>query len=211
MLPHRLGQRRVAQLSIEHRFELGVAPGDHIAHHHDADVVGDVFGVVPAKSFDLPRLQECAHRRIHVVVGALNVMALPLQQSRKGGHRRAADTDEMNLHATPPSSMTRRGVSVAMTRACTPMGSVIDGPAVRPDGNPKITGPLNALNSAASVSRASGFPLGSSHPTNSPRTTADARSRMPANRSCVSMRSRRYGRSSTSSRNSTWPFGGANA
>src|ERR1700736_936387 len=191
MLPHRLGQRRVAQLSIEHRFELRVAPGNHIAHHHHADVVGDVFRVVPGKCCDLLRLQERAHRWINVVVGSLNVMALPLQQSRKGGHRRTAHPDEMNLHATPASSMTRRGVSVAMTRACTPMGRVIDGPAVWPDGNPKITGPLNALNSAASVSLASGSPRGSSHPTNSPRTTADARSRMPANRSCVSMRSRR--------------------
>ena len=43
------------------------------------------------------------------------------------------------------------------------------------------------------------------------RRAPTARDRMPLRHSCVSMRSSRYGRSATSSRNSTQPGGGSNA
>src|SRR5207244_878354 len=94
---------------------------------------------------DVFRFQEGAHRRIDVRVGALDVVSLPLQQRGKRGHRRAANTDEMNFHATPASSITSRGALWAITRVVTPNGSVIDGPDVWPDGNPKITGPAKSL------------------------------------------------------------------
>ena len=52
---------------------------------------------------------------------------------------------------------------------------------------------------------------GSSQRGSSPKTIADARDSRPDSRSCVSMRSIRYGRSATSSMNRMCPAGGSNA
>ena len=98
-----------------------------------------------------------------------------------------------------------------MTRAVTPSGSVNAGPSTWPTGRPNTTGPRNARRTEASVARAVGSPHGSSHPGNVPSTIAAARERMPASCSCVRRRSSRYGRSATSSMNSTQPSGGSNA
>ena len=154
MVPHGLRQRAVAQLSIEHRFELGVPARNRVADNHHLDAVGDVRRIVAGECANMFRFQKGAHRRIDIRVGALNVASLPLQQRRKRGHCRAANTDQMNFHATLASSITSRGALCAITRAVTPNGSVIDGPDVWPDGNPNITGPAKPLNRSASVSRA---------------------------------------------------------
>ncbi len=93
----------------------------------------------------------------------------------------------------------------AITVARTPNGSVSVAPEVWPEGRPKSTGPAKPAITSATIERAVGWPSGSSHLGSSPKTTADARARMPLSRSCVSMRSIRNGRSPTSSRNSTNP------
>ena len=49
LLPNRLRKRHVADLSIEHFFDLGVAARDRVAHHDKIDVGNDVFSAVAAE------------------------------------------------------------------------------------------------------------------------------------------------------------------
>src|SRR5262245_58908966 len=98
-----------------------------------------MFALVAGQSWDAFVGQEVAHRRIDILVGARNVQAPPLQHRRQRRHGGAADANQMNLHETAPSSMMIRGRASATTRHLTPNGSVIDAPAVCPDGNPNRT------------------------------------------------------------------------
>ena len=94
-------------------------------------------------------------------------------------------------------------------RTSTPNGSVQRRPGRVPDGKPNSTGPGNPRDSRAITSRAVGPPARLVAAAAARRRRARAaRASMPAQRSCVSMRSSRYGRSPTSSRNSTQPSGG---
>src|SRR5688572_4298234 len=206
-----LRQRAIPRFAIEHGLELDVAPRDGIANDHKIDVAGDVLRVVAAQRADLLRRQERAHRRIHVLVRTLHVMSLLLEERGQCCHGRPANSDKVNRHATPASSIVTRGWPFATTRARTPNGRVTSGPRVCPDGKPCTTGPSKSLSRLASTLLAETAPPGSSQSLKSPSTIADARSTTPASRSCVSMRSIRNGRSLTSSRKSTWPSGGSNA
>src|SRR3954452_19864534 len=212
MFADRLGQRAIADLSVQRLLELGVAARNRVADDDQVEITGDVLRLISDERANPFRGEEVAHRRVHVLVRSLDVVPFPLQHRGERGHRRAAYADQMNrAHWTADSSMTRRGLSPAMMRAVTPNGSVIAGPTVWPDGNPISTGPGKSANRSAITARAVGSPDGSSHRGSSPITTPDARAKRPLCTSCVTMRSRRYGRSPTSSRNSRWPAGGSNA
>src|SRR5581483_11076190 len=212
MIANRFGQRAETDLAVEDLFELRVAARYRIADDDEVDVGGDVFGTVPDERAYPFRRQEVAHRRIDVLVRPLDLEALALQHRRERRHRGAAYAYQMHApHETADSSMTTRGRSPATTRHWTPNGSVIAGPVVCPEGNPRTTGPGNRLKRSAITERPDISPDGSAQFGNSPMTTADARARRPACASWVTSRSRRYGRSPTSSRNSTYPGGGSNA
>ncbi len=147
--------------------------------------------------------QEVAHRRIDVLVRAAHVVALALQHRRERGHRRAADADQMNARHRSLDSHCRFfdrssiGPRRRRRRARrTPNGSV----SVAPGG---VAGRKTEQHRAGEIrqrvarrqSRAVGPPPA--------RRTAAARRRrsptparsMPVSRSCVSIRSIRYGRS----------------
>ena len=136
VIADRLRQRAIPPLLLEHRLQLRVAARNGVAHDHEIDVGRDVRSVVSGEGADLFRFQKRAHRRVDVFVRSLDVAARALQQCRQRRHRGAAHTDQMNLHATPASSITSRGAALATTRALTPNGSVSDGPAVWPEGKP---------------------------------------------------------------------------
>ncbi len=96
LLAHQLGQRAVADLALEHRFEFGVAARDGVADADQAEVAGDVLRLVAVERQDALLAQEGAHRRVDRLVGAAHVPAAHLEHGGDRGHRRAADADEMN-------------------------------------------------------------------------------------------------------------------
>ena len=164
--------------------------------------------------------EKVAHRRIDVLVGAPHVVSLVLQERRERRHGRAADADEMNalscrLDDMPPydrrfldhDSGRRAGDDAART----PNGSVTSARTCGPTGDRR--GPAlenrrarrrrrRALPDCRPARRISATRR-TRRPTRAPRR--------PLNRSCVSIRSSRYGRSPTSSRKSTQPAGGSKA
>src|SRR5215203_5050130 len=211
MLAYGFRQRAVPHLPLEYRLELGVAPRDGVADDDQIDLAGDVVGAVPAQRADVLSGEKRAHGRIDVLIRALHVVPFVLQERSQRRHRRATDSDEMNCHSTPASSIITRGLPFATTRARTPNGRVTSGPRVWPEGKPCTTGPSKSFRRPASTVLAATAPPGSSQSTKSPSTIANARSTMPASCSCVTIRSRRNGRSPTSSRNRMWPLGGSKA
>ena len=58
VIAHGFGQRAIANLAIQDLFELGVAAGDRIAHHHQVDVRADVLSAVA-----LERGDPCSRRK----------------------------------------------------------------------------------------------------------------------------------------------------
>src|SRR5262249_61138168 len=154
-----------------------------------------------------------AYRRVPVLIGTSYIEALLLQHRGERRHRGPAHSDQVHTHhhSTADSSMISRGCTSAITRQVTPNGSVTAGPIVWPDGNPNNTGPGKSLNKFRITERAVGVPDGSSQRGSWLMTTALAFARRPVCCSCVTMRSSRYGRSPTSSRNSTYPGGGVKA
>jgi hypothetical protein len=90
------GQRAVGDLSIQDFLELRITAGDGVADDDEVEVAGDVLGAVAAPCFDAFGEQEIAHRRIDVLVRALNVAAFPLEHRRQGRGGGTADTDHVN-------------------------------------------------------------------------------------------------------------------
>ena len=188
-----------------------------------SSVGGDVLGAVALQRRDPLLLQEVAHRRVDVLVGSAHVVAAALEQGGERGHGGPADANQVDSRHLRCAPVSPRSVLASIqrplprspapdwvrptTRARTPSGSVSVAPLVCPDGRPNSTGPGKSFISGRTVALAAGEPPGSSQPGSSPKTTADVRARMPARRSWVSIRSSRYGRSDTSSRNSTDPAG----
>src|SRR5262245_11991490 len=210
VLANRLGQRTVPDFPIQHLLELRVAARDRVADHDQIEIAGDVLRLVPDQSRYALGGEKVAHRWIDVLIRTADLKALALQHRGERGHRRAADTDHMD-HWTAASSMMRRGRAPPTTRAVTPNGSVMAGPVVWPEGKPISTGPGKSLSRSAMTLRPVRSPAGPLQFGSSPMTTAAARARIRVCCNCSTCRSRRYGRSPTSSRNSTNPRGGANA
>ena len=92
----RLGKRAVANLSIEHFFELGVPARDRVADHDEIQITTDVLGAVADEDGHTLGSEELAHRRIDVLIRPSHVEAFALQHRRKRRHSRAADADEVN-------------------------------------------------------------------------------------------------------------------
>ena len=89
-------------------------------------------GIVALQRDDLLFREEVAHRRIHVLVRAADVVPARLQHRREGRHRRPADANQVNPlhHATAASSRRAPARLRPMTRARTPKGSVMQAPFV---------------------------------------------------------------------------------
>jgi tryptophan synthase alpha subunit len=86
-------------LAVEDFLELGVATRDGVADHDEIDVARDVAGSIAAQHRNAFALEEVAHRRVDVLIGAAYVAAFALEHRGKRRHRGAADTDEMDaLH-----------------------------------------------------------------------------------------------------------------
>ena len=81
---------------------------------------------------DLLLRQEIAHRRIDVLIRSSDVVTAGLEHRGERGHRRAADTDQMNaLHGATAASSTISALSPsARRRARTPKGNVMQAPDV---------------------------------------------------------------------------------
>src|SRR5688500_14239695 len=182
MLAHGFRQRAVPHLSLEYRLELHIAARDRVAHDDQADLARDVPGAVAAQRADVLGREERAHRGVDVLVRPLHVMSFLLQKRGQRRHGRSTNSDEMNRHSTPASSIITRGLPFATTRARTPNGRVTRGPRVCPDGKPWTTGPAKSFSRLASTDFAAIAPPGSSQSTKSPSTIAEARPSTPESR-----------------------------
>ena len=103
-IANRFGQRAVPDFAFEHALELGVAARDRIADDHQIDVRADVICRIAGHDADALGLEEVAHRRIDVLVGAADVVAAVFQQRGEGRHRRAADADQVDPATCPERS-----------------------------------------------------------------------------------------------------------
>ena len=102
LLPNELGKRAVPNFSIQHFLELGVSARDGVAHDHRSEVGGDVIGTITGKYGNAFRRQKVAHRRVDILIRAANLDAFALDHRGDGGHRRAADPDEMQTLTQRP-------------------------------------------------------------------------------------------------------------
>jgi hypothetical protein len=96
LLADRLRERAIANLPLQHAFQLGVAARDGVADDHQVDVAGDVLRRIAGHRADPLAGEKVAHRRVDVLVGAADVVAAAAQQRRERGHGGAADPDQVN-------------------------------------------------------------------------------------------------------------------
>ncbi len=96
VIAHSFRERAVTDLPLQDALELGVASRNRVPDHDEVDVRCDVLGSVSAERRDSLLDQEIAHRRIHILIGALDVVPSTLEQRRERGHGRAADADQMD-------------------------------------------------------------------------------------------------------------------
>ena len=114
---------------------------------------------------------------------------------------RSTQSRRRRIPGSPPTATGRRRRARARRAAASARGRRYGPPA-----GPQTHGPGEAAERARRRRRGrSPSRPASSQPGISPKTMAPARASTPANRNCVSSRSMRYGRSPTSSRNSTQP------
>ena len=92
-----LGQGEAGQVSGQHRLGLGVVPADDVPHHHQVGGRNQVFRAVAVLKRDSQALQQGAHGRVDVLVGAGHAIALLLQDTGQGRHAGAADAEEVDV------------------------------------------------------------------------------------------------------------------
>ena len=92
-----LGQGEPGEVFLQHRLGLGVVPADDVAHHHQVGDRRQVFRAVAVLDGDSQALQQGAHGRIDVLVGAGHPIALLLQNAGQGRHAGAADAQEVDV------------------------------------------------------------------------------------------------------------------
>ena len=74
VIADRFGQRAIPDLAIEDLFELRVASRDGVADDDEIELGADVIGAVALERGDALLNEKVAHRRIHVLVRAANVV-----------------------------------------------------------------------------------------------------------------------------------------
>ena len=107
-----LRQRKVRQLAVEDFLDLRVAAPDSVADHDEVRVGREVFRAVATAQRDAFLLQKRRHRRINVLVGTGDDVALVAQRGGDRAHRRAADSEEVKVlgireHERPQGSSGR--------------------------------------------------------------------------------------------------------
>ena len=144
VLADRFGQRAVANLAIEHLFELGIAARDRVADDHQIEIAGDVLGAGSRPASEClrrPGSRSSADRRPDRSRGR---RALALQHRRERRHRRAADADEMDLACSLNRRLLddepRRGAGDDAARRRRTAASSPDR-RCGPEGKPISTGP----------------------------------------------------------------------
>ena len=85
----RLGQREVKALGLERRLQLRVAALDRVADDEDHVLRGQVLRLVAGLDRDALFLEEGRHRRVDVLVGAGDGVALVAQHRGHRAHRRS--------------------------------------------------------------------------------------------------------------------------
>jgi hypothetical protein len=91
----RLGQREVIPLRFQRRLQLRIPALDRVAHHEDHVLGGQIFRAVTRLDGDALFRQEGRHRRVDVLVGTGDRVALVAQHRRHRAHRGPANAHEM--------------------------------------------------------------------------------------------------------------------
>ena len=150
-----LGQRAERNALIEHALQFHVAARKRVA---DDDEIGTGIEVGFGKRLryrDAQRFEKRRHRRIGRRIRAGDAEAALLQHAGEGSHRRPADADQMNvfgfshwrshigglLYLTVDASRIRSSTaSSTVSRARTPIGSVMFARETCPERSPNATG-----------------------------------------------------------------------
>ena len=82
----------------QHRLSLGILPADDVTHHHQVGDRRQVFGAVTVLDGNSQALEQSAHGRVDVFVGAGDVVAQLFQNAGQSGHAGAADAEEVDMH-----------------------------------------------------------------------------------------------------------------
>ena len=94
---HGLGQAHVAQVFLEHGFNLCIAAAHGVADDDEVCAGGDVVGLVALEDFDALAFQEGGHGRVDVGICAGNHKALASHGRGNGAHGCAADSEEVDV------------------------------------------------------------------------------------------------------------------
>ena len=95
-----LRARRVGDAAFQQRFDERVAAAHHVADDDDVGLAAaSCSGLVALDQFDAERCELLRHRRIDVLVRAGDPMAGGARQRRDAAHERAADAENVNVHA----------------------------------------------------------------------------------------------------------------
>ncbi len=93
----RFRQREVVKFAVEHRLDLRVAALDGVADDDHIRVRRDVFGPVALADRDAFFREETFHRLIDILVRAGDGETPVAQSRRDRPHRRAADSEKMDV------------------------------------------------------------------------------------------------------------------
>src|SRR4029077_5549302 len=219
----KLCHRAVRDFLIEDIFQLRIAASDHVADNYKIGRGLKIFLAIAVAPPYSQRIEQGRCRRINADVRASDSIAPLLEHPGNGRHRRAGDTQQVNVlesfslhardhHATHAGSrMLRRAADplpspVASSSARMPRGRVKIGRCVCPIGAPQTMGISSGSKMRRATSLTVSLPAGPSQSGKSPRTIPASPRNLPDCLRCMSARSTCQGFMPRSSRTRIAPL-----
>jgi len=88
----------VANARVQNRFHQRVAARDHIAHHKDIGLQGQLVGGEPFDQFDAQGAQLIAHGWVDIGVAASHPVTRLASERGQPAHERATNTEDVKVH-----------------------------------------------------------------------------------------------------------------
>ena len=98
-----LGARAIVQALVEDLLNRFVAPGQGIADDDLIAIIRQVFGSIALTQLNTLVGKLGAHGRINILIRATDLMSPGPGQQRQTTHESPADSQQMELHAAPPT------------------------------------------------------------------------------------------------------------
>ena len=124
-----LRKRAIRNPPVEHFFKLGISAGDDVADHNKIGRGIEMRGIERGKERNAKTFQQRGSWGVHAGIGTGDAEAALAQHAGKRRHRRAANSDYVNVFAaahgmTAGSSSSKVPAPCAIRRARTPKGMV---------------------------------------------------------------------------------------